>query len=78
MIAEGTPLAAAQADVERGDYRRAIARLTEANRRAPSGAVEQRLVELRHGGLASLPPARGAAAWPPPLADPSPGLRGVP
>lgn len=76
--ADAAVLEMAQACVARGEYRQAIERLTAENRRAPSAAVEQRLVELRHAGFAALPPAAGAATWPPPLPDPFPGLTDIP
>lgn len=78
MNADASVLEAAQACAARGDYRQAIERLSAENRRAPSLAVEQRLVELRHAGFAALPPARGASPWPPPLADPCPATTGIP
>ena len=78
MNPEATALQTAQDCVSRGDYRQAIERLTAENRRAPSVAVEQRLVELRHAGFAALPPAPGVSPWPPPLADPFPGVTAIP
>lgn len=78
MSEEPTALCATQDGVDGGDYRQAIERLTAENRRTASGAIERRLVELRHAGFAALPPAHRASPWPPALADPFPATTGVP
>src|SRR5690606_38200417 len=61
-----------------GRYREAIALLMDENRRQPSVAIEQMLVRLRQDGYAAEPVRLPTTPWPPPLADPFPGLRGVP
>jgi len=75
MSGEDAALAAAQALVDRDEYRAAIELLTAANRRGASIAIETRLVGLRHAGFAA---AANPTPWPPTPADPFPGARGVP
>lgn len=68
----------ADALVDEGRIRDAVAELTAANRRHRDPALEQRLVEVRHRGFASLATAPGvhdpvrAAAVAPALADVAP------
>jgi len=56
----------------------AIEELSRVNRDAPDPDRERRLVELRHQAYGAVPVAPGRPAWPPDLADPFPGERGLP
>ena len=61
-----------------GDYRTAIAKLTEANRRSPSPGIEVELVRLRHEGFVSEAHDEPAAQWPPEYRSSFAGIDGIP
>jgi hypothetical protein len=63
---------AAQAALE------AIEELSRVNRDQSDLDRERRLVELRHLAYGAVPATPGRTAWPPDLADPFPGERGLP
>ncbi len=76
--ASAAALAAADVLLAAGHCRAAIDALTAANRRDASPDIEMRLVALRHAAFAALRPPSPPPPWPPELADPFPGVRGVP
>lgn len=61
-----------------GDYRTAIAKLTEANRRSPSPGIEVELVRLRHEGFVPEAHDEPAAQWPPAYRSSFTGIDGIP
>jgi hypothetical protein len=77
-VSDAAGLVTAEAFEAEGRLLDAIDALTSANRRLPSPELEQRLVRLRYEAFGLLDQSQGLAAWPPPIADPLPGVEGRP
>lgn len=76
-VATSAALAQAEEHAGRGEHVEAIRLLSDANRRAPSRAIETRIVQLRHAAASSVS-AGAPATWPQPFPDPYPDLRDQP
>lgn len=71
-------VAEAEAAAAEGRMLDALDLLARLDRRHRDSAVEQRIVEIRHAAFDELPKEAGHPSWPLELADPFPGLEGVP